>query len=100
MRCPVCGKAHAACGPLTTTPGLSIEDAPRREANTVDDLREYRLIINGSETTAMLTEADAKRAGAVPLGVPVVVPDVVPDVPEVKARPVTTAARTPANKAR
>lgn len=59
------------------------------------DLKEYRYVINGVTTTAMLNEHDAKALGAT-----LVTADTADAAPS-KARPeVSTAARSVPNKAR
>lgn len=63
------------------------------------DLREYRVLLNGVETTALLNDADAKLLSGV-----LVDEEPEPDeddvLPTTKARTVYTAARTARNKGR
>lgn len=62
------------------------------------ELREYTVTMNGTPTTVLLNEADAKQLGAVPVGgEPTPAPEPKPaPAPE----PVPVKASTPQNKAR
>lgn len=58
------------------------------------ELREYRVTLNGVDSTMLLSDKDAKRMGAVPI-------EAMPAaeaVPVAKSRPVLTTSRAPHNK--
>ena len=61
----------------------------------MSDLKEYRIVLNGTETTAMLNEADAKRLDAVLVDAPAAAAR-----PSEKAAAPPTMARLAANKGR
>jgi hypothetical protein len=57
------------------------------------ELREYRYLTNGHETTGMLSDDDAKLLNAVPLAGPTTVASADQGAPDTKARPVANKAR-------
>lgn len=84
MRCIICHAAHVACGTQRTGSPVTLSDMHVEEQYTMSDLREYSLVLNGVATTAMLTNADAARLGAVPVDAAPV--EVVAVAVETKAR--------------
>ena len=104
MRCIICGAAHVSCGPVGTGTPVKPLTAPTRKGNTMADLAEYFVTMNGIETTAMLSLADAQRIGGRPVKAAMHAAPAAPapePEPEVKdRRSVPTMARTPQGKRR
>lgn len=88
--CPICGQAQMACGPdhVTLAPFDLFDTATLRQEDIMSDLREYEYVLNGITTTAMLSEKDAERLKATPVGA----------APETKSRTVEDKSRTTADK--
>lgn len=92
MHCLVCGAVHATCGPVGTGTPVTL-DGPTQESYTVNELREYRVNLNGIETTAMLSPEDAVLYGAVPV-------EPAPQIVTVRSVEVPNTARRAATRAR
>lgn len=90
-RCPICDAAFSTCGPAgPVEPAGRIHQFPEEDPMS---LQEYKVVINGVETTAQLTPAHAARLGGVPI-------DAEPPEPEEgEPKAVKGKARRPANKA-
>jgi hypothetical protein len=88
--CPLCGHAHAACGPATTVTGLDLTELRHVREAGVTALALYAVNIGGNHTVMNLSAEEAARLGATPL------PD--PGAPVPASPP--AKGRTPANKAR
>lgn len=93
--CAVCGQPHETCGPAGTAlaPVTSFDDVPTSQGDNMGELREYMYVTNGVTTTAMLSEQDAARLGAVIVAEPA-------EAPEAKSRTVADKSRTVQDKGR
>lgn len=69
--CLVCGARNSACSTgATAVIPVDPYSTSTRKPYTMADLREYRVVVNGHETTAMLDEQEAARLDAVLLAAP------------------------------
>lgn len=87
-RCKICGAAHSVCGPATTVIPVDERIENRKQGDM--SLQRYTIATGrrGEHTTTVkLTEAEAKRVGATPVG-----------GEKKAAKPASNKARTPRNK--
>jgi hypothetical protein len=93
VRCPVCDAAGYACTGHVPIGSYSFTSTPTPRGEPMA-LEEYTVVINGYETTALLTAAQAKRLGAAPVAPPEPPPTEGTDAPTAGK----TKQRKPANK--
>ena len=86
--CKVCGAPHRSCGPSTTV--IPVDERVTSRKKDLMSLQRYTISTGrrGEHTTVVkLTEAEAKRLGAIPV-----------DGDEKKSTTPSNKARTPSNK--